>query len=353
MTNAAGRSAVAPLIFATLTARMLGGLSLDLPDALNAVWMCPLAGLILFLPFGFAVRLLERMGNDSPLENLRRRAPSAALTGCMLLFALLLLWDAASMLRLTAISCNVVSLSNVSLPLLILPLAVAVLIVARMGVEAIGNSARIWTLFLPIPMLFVALIQLGSYNPRWLSPVLGPGPAEILSGGVYCAGCMALLSLPWMIAVPDRCSRSLTRYVALAAVASSIILLLLQMLCPAQIDGGLTRIARVELLLSNGRMRLSPQMVTNLLWFGSMLYLTGAESASAVSFLRRALPGPPRWLWVALAAACALVLPIFNPAWLRAYPSRAGLMFVISGSALALLMLLSLPAKGGARNARA
>lgn len=347
MKQAPGRSACAPLISVALATRMFWGLSIDYPYALNALWMCPLVGLVFALPLVFAIDRAGKLGNGSPLENLCGRAPRGAMAAFGALFALPLIWDAAASVRLTASSSNIIALNNATIFGLSLPLALCVFAVVLLGMEATGFSARIWLKFLPLLLLIVILVQLRSYNVAWLAPILGDGAASILDGGVYCAGCMALLSLPWMVAVPDRNCHSLLRYIAFPALATVALLVAQQMLCPVQLRSALTRAARIEFLLGNGRIHLSPQMAVNGLWYGSLLHLMSAESTAASAFLARAFPRVPTWVWAALIATLILVLVTWNPLWLKQYLQWMGVTFVSIAAVLALLMLLALTGKGG------
>ena len=333
-----GKSQAACMIAVALTTRMFWGLSLDIPFALNAVWMCPLVGLVIYLPLAFAADQMGKHGSGSPLDNLSHCVPGGIILAMELFFALLLLWDGAATVRLAASSSNVIALSDVSVPVLSLPLAIMAGIVTLLGIEAEGNSARIWLKLVPLLLLIIFIVQLRSYNAGWLTPILGDGVGSILDGSIYCAGAMALLSLPWLIAVPDRNDRGLLRYTAFAAAATSAMLISEQMLCPAQIRSALTRAARIELVLSNGRLMLSPQLVVNILWYGSLLHLISTQATSASAYLTRAFPGAPGWIWALAVFAVMLLLPGWNPMAMRTYLQWVGMLFVAIGVALALLL---------------
>ena len=342
-----GRSIAAPMIAVSLATRMFWGLSIDFHYALNALWMCPLVGLALFAPLALAVDQSARLGNGSPLDNLSRTPPRPLVWALEGLFALMLLWDAAATVRLTASSSNVIALSNITVQVLSLPLVLAAFFIVLMGIEAEGLSARIWLKLLPVLFLVVLLVQLKSYNIGWLAPILGDGVESILSGGVYCAGCMALLTLPWLIAVPDRNSHGLFRYAALPALATALLLATQQMLYPVLINSIFTRAARIELVLANGRIMLSPQLVVNVLWYGCLLHQIAAEVTAASAYLTRIAPKAPLWVWAALTALVVLILPAWNPPPLIAYLQWAGLMFIIIGGMLSLLLLVTLVGKEG------
>lgn len=342
MTLSPGRSAVAPLITLTLTMRIVCGLSLDMPDALNATWMCPLLGLVFFLPVCCVFSQMSGLDRGSPMDNLSKRMPGVVLIACKIIFTLLLALDAAAMVRLTASSCNVLSLNNEATPYQIVPLSLAIAFVVRLGLDALGNSARLWLKILAGLLLIVFILQLKGYDVYWLAPILGSGAAGILNGGIYCAGCMALLTLPWMLATPDRNQKGLTRYALLSALAASLMLISLQMLYPVQIGGTLTRAARIALLLCNGRLSLSPQLFLNMIWYGGMLYLIAAETTTGAALLRSSFPRARKWIWAPLVLLSSFLLPLINPKWFQEYPNHIGLMFIAIGAVLALMMIFAL-----------
>ena len=346
-TRTTGRGAAIPLIATAMIMRMYWGLSLDFPYPLNAAWLCPLVGLVIYLPFAFALRQTAVMGNSSPWENLSHRAPDAAMNVVAVGFALLLIYDAAATVQLTALSSNVLALNDVSPTLLILPLALVILCMVRLGADALGNSARLWLRVLPVFLIVILLVQYRNYRFGWITPILGGGTASILSGGVYCAGCMVLLSLPWLLALPDRYGGRLLPWVALSAVAAALLMLSQQLLIPAMTGVELNTSARIDLILNNGRMTLSPQIILDVLWFGNMLYLISAEAVTAAEFLRTIQPKTPIW---PLAAAVALIVGFAaakGGVWLRANPTFVCNLFAIIGAALALLLLLAIFRKRG------
>ena len=341
-TRTPGRSAALPLIGAAMTMRMYWGLSLDFHYALNAIWLCPVLGLIIYLPFAFALRQAAGLGNSSPWENLSRRAPGGVMNAAAAGFALLLIYDAAATVQLMALSSNVLALNDVSPMLLILPLALVILCVVKLGMDALGNSARLWLRVLPVFVIVILIVQSKSYRFGWLTPVLGGGMPGIVSGGVYCAGCMALLTLAWLLALPDRRAGGLLPCAALSAAATALLMLSQQLLNPPMMGTVLNTAARIDLILNNGRMTLSPQIIVDVLWFGNMLYLISAEAVAAAEYVRMIAPKIPVW---PLAAGVALVIGASaaqNGAWLRANPTVVCNLFAVIGAAFALLLLIAI-----------
>ncbi len=347
-TRVPGRSEALPMIATAMLMRMYWGLSLDFTDPYNAAWMCPLVGLAIYLPFAFALRQAARIGDSSPWENLAARVPAPAMHIAALAFALLLLWDAAAASGLTAISSNILALDDVSPRLLLIPLALVILCAVLLGAPALGNSARLWLRILPLFAVIILLVQLGNYKIGWLTPILGGGIPSIVSGGIYCAGCMALLSLPWLIALPDRHRGGLLPWAVAAAAATGPLMLTQQSLIPAMIKADFTVASRIDLILNNGRMTLSPQIILDVLWFGNMLYLIATEAVTAAELLRTIVPRVPVW---ALAAGCALAVAAvsaWSGEWTQAGRAVALNLFAIIGALLAGLLLMALMRRRGA-----
>ena len=346
-TRTPGRSAALPLIATAMIMRMYWGLSLNFPYPLNAIWLCPILGLIIYLPFALALRQAVMLGNSSPWENLAHRAPRPVILAAAILFALMLAYDAATAVRLTALSSNVLALNDVSPLLLILPLALVIFCAVKLGMDAMGNSARIWMRVLPIFLIVILIVQSKSYCFGWIAPILGGGLPSILSGGVYCAGCMVLLSLPWLLALPDRHRGGMLPYAALSAGAAALLMLSQQLLIPAMTGVELNTAARIDLILNNGRMTLSPQIILDVLWFGNMLYLISAEAVTAAEFLRMILPKIPIPALAAIAALAIGAAAVWNGALLRANAAVVCNLFALIGAALALLLLTAILGKRG------
>lgn len=99
-----------------------------------------------------------------------------------------------------------------------------------------------------------------------------------------------------------------------------------------------TRAARIELILSNGRMSLSPQLILDVLWFGGLLHLLSAESVGAAAYLQRMLPRLPRWLLTLLVTSAVAAGAIFNPPWLKASSAITSVQFVLIGAIFAFVL---------------
>ena len=102
MKYAPGRSAALPLMFIAIVTRLFCEMALLYPAAHNAAWLCPIAGLILYLPFAFALQRAAALGNDSAWGNLESRLPRFLSALILLILGTLLLLDASAMTDIAA-----------------------------------------------------------------------------------------------------------------------------------------------------------------------------------------------------------------------------------------------------------
>lgn len=342
-----GRSAAAALISASVMARMFWGLSVDYPIALNAVWLCPLIGFALCLPLIFSIKQASKLASQGIWQNLTCHLPHMVQKMLNGLLALMLLYDAAVTVRLTASSSNIIALGDVTVHFLIVPLGFVACILVLLGSDAAGHSARIALRILPIFLLILFAVQVKHYHFAWLTPLLGSGAQSLISGGIYCAGNLALLSLVWLPALPDRNHHSLFPYLFFPCICVSLALACLHMGFPVMPDANFTHAARIELILSNGRMSLSPQFLLNILWYGGLLYLLAANVLGAAVYLRNVFSRLPLWILAIAEALLISIVAVFNPHWLQNSQMVTRLYFPIVGGILALCMILEFIRKRG------
>lgn len=342
-----GRSSAGALLMAAAMMRMFWGLSVDYPVALNATWICPLLGFVISLPLILSISVTSKMAAHGSWQNLTNQLPVSMRMLPGVLFALILLYDAAVTARLTASSSNIIALGDVTVHYLILPLAFVICALVLMGPDAAGHSARIALRILPLFGLILLAVQLKHYRFAWLTPVLGNGVKSILAGAVYCAGSLALVSLIWLCALPDRNSHSICRDLFAACLTVSFAFVCLHMSYPVMPDSDSTRAARIELILSNGRMSLSPHLLLNILWYGGLLYLLAADVLGAASYLHDLLPHLPLWVLAAVITLILSVTAVFNPLWLQNSQKFTQLYFPIIGTIVAICMLAQFIRKRG------
>lgn len=343
-----GRSAALPLMFIAIVTRLFCEMALIDPAAHNAAWICPLAALILYLPFAFALKRAAALGNDSAWGNLVRGLPRLLAVLIPILFALLLLMDASAMLRIAAdtASFNIGDKAAITLEL---PLMLLLGLMVLLGPDAAGHNARISLFILGALLLILALSQLSIYRFGWIFPILGSGLADVLTGALRCAGHMALLSLLWLFAIPDRARSTPLLWGSAAGLLAALLLLGLHMLSPSFVGTQLLLPARLEILLNNGRVPISLQLVYLVLWYGGLLHLISTEAVAAACIVRRLIPGMRLWL-VALIEALAVFLAAENAAVQAFIHGNASVWLY---PAVGLLMILALAiaglSKGGGR----
>lgn len=343
-----GRSAASAMVFAGITARIFCGMAAQYPAAHNAAWLCPLLGLIFCTPLALTLKYAGDLGGDSPWNNLAQKCPTWLMSAAATVLALLLLADCSAFMGLTASTANFTALSDVSFFWLILPLSVLVFAVVLSEQDAEGNSVRIWLKILPLLFIIIGTVQFKSYHPAWLAPILGGGTSAIAQGSLYCSGWTSLLLLSWLTAVPDRGKNRPLRPVLFAHLAASILLLFLLMLCPALVKTNLSQMARVEIILNNNRVSHVLQMLTTLIWFGSLLHLIAIEALSAASLLASCLPKAPRW---SIALVCSIASTAVSLCGMEESACIGGLypyLYIVVSGLLGLLMLISIvKTKGG------
>lgn len=349
MSISSGRSAASAMVFAGITARNFCGMAAQYSNAYNAAWLCPLLGLVFCTPLALTLKYAGDMGGDSPWRNLANKCPAWLMNAIGTLFALLQLADCATFMGLTASTANFTALSDVSFIWLILPLAVLIFAVVLSGQDAEGNSVRIWLKILPLLFIIVCAVQFKSYHPAWLAPIFGGGAPAIAQGALYCGGWTSLLLLPWLTAVPDKGKNRPLRPVLFAHLAASMLLLFLQMLCPSLIKTNLSQMARVEIILNNNRVSHVLQMLTTLIWFGSLLHLIAIEALSAASLLANCLPKATRW---SIALVCTVASTALCLCGAGESVNIIGLyryLFIVVGGLLSLLMFIAFVKTKGAK----
>ena len=347
MKYAPGRSATLPLMFIAIVTRLFCEMALLFPDAHNAAWICPIAGLILYLPFAFALHRAAALGNDSAWGNLESRLPRVLSALIPIVFALLLLLDASAMTDIAASTASF-SIGDKATITLELPLAALLALMVLLGPDAAGNNARIGLYILGFLLIIIALTQIPIYRTGWITPILGGGIPSILTGALRCAGSMALLSLAWLFAVQDRARLGPVVWGAAAALLAAMLLLGLQMISPTFVGTELLRPSRLEIILNNGRVAISLQFVYLIAWYGGFLHLISTEAVTAACVVRRLLPGLKMWI-VALAEAVAVFLISGSEHIQAIIDSIVSIWFFPMIGLLLLVSMSAAFAKGGKR----
>lgn len=252
----------------------------------------------------------------------------------------LLAFDASNNAHLLSNTANVMALGEVPMWLVVLPVTLLAFVCAIFGMEACGRSAQIWIrIMLPLLAIMV-IVQFRNYRTEWLTPLLGGGTSAIFDGSVRSAGYILLLSLPWLICTEDRCHKNIGFFAMLGAFAAAGMLAILSMLSPALIHTTLSRSARIELVLSNGRVHLMLQLLMVVIWLVNLLHLLNAECSSAVAFLKTAFPNIPNWTFAAFATVCIYLCAATGIAIRQSVASAFGLLLYPFLCFFCLMMIL-------------
>lgn len=341
MSEMPGRSAAVAMVSAALAARLFWGAGIDQTSALNASWMCVAGSLLLSLPLVLALSCAAKLGNDGAWQNIAARSPRAMGLLFECVFAALLLLDAAANARLMANTANAMSQNGKAIFQLLIPMALLGLFAAALGADAAGRISRLWLLAMPLLLGIVIAVQFKRFNWRWLTPILGTGPEKVANGTAYCAGCSAMLMLMWAIAVPDRTQSGALKALLLGTTLAAVLLALMQMLSPTDVINPPTHAARTDLLLSNGRVALSLQLLLAILWYGALLQLYAAETAVACCYLRLAFPKLKRGIICALAIIAITVLAMSRISYIGTTGLITRYLYIIVAAPIIIMMAIS------------
>ena len=290
---------------AAVLARLYYGLTVESPGSPGGAWLSALLGMGLALPAVHWARPLGRQGG--------------ALIPLLLALTAV---DAASVMEGTAFSESFLAFSHVAVPVLMLPLALAALRVTLLGGNAIGSAARVWMRALSVLMAVVVACQWPWYRPAWLMPLLGDGPAAVLRRGVQSAGWISMLAMGTMSLCekPPRAGR-VTVCLALSAGVAAVLIALRLMMAPQLAGAVLSRSARVDALLTNGRAPLNLQLPMIVIWFMAMLHLLCFEGFLTAALLNRCFPRLNWGLCCAVTVAGVYAMAAFGfreTTWLAA-----------------------------------
>ena len=190
-----------PLAFAAVTTQLLMGIFLDLPWLYNAGWLSALGAVILCAPLGLALdRVTRACPRGSVAAALEERAGRLIARPVFALLCLICVYETAAASRVLCNTVRHVALAEASAISLLLPLLLAAMLCACFGGQAVGGAARVWLRVMPVLLVIAILLQLRSFRPAWLAPVLGPGTEMLASGTVSASGWLSLCALVWLCA---------------------------------------------------------------------------------------------------------------------------------------------------------
>ena len=330
-------------IVLAVTARIISGIAIDMPELYCASWMSALLGGMLALPMAFSVAQLRARCQESPIQCL-----SAANQWLARLLALVLAavaaFDTTVTVRRICHSVDYIDLGM--LPqwmLLVSQLLLGLWALWRNG-DAIGFAARLWNRLLFLLLVIVLVLQWKEYRPAWLTPILGDGIGSILDGALRVAGWLSLGIglLLFSTRESNGSKRALhpVRLVLLCAGISALLLLIHNMMTPPLIYGNLSfRYFQLDALLSNGRTGLSLQFPVLVIWFISLLTLLLFDSFICASMLQVCFPKARGGVCILLTAALTAILLKCNVYSQRNVLFVSRWMFAIQTTVLLFTML--------------
>lgn len=277
-----------------ISARVVCGTLIDMPELLNAGWIAAILGALFALPPMIAVRCCKQNSVQ----------PSKLICG---VFCAIAICDAAVASSSIADSASYMALNTTPAVYLMFPQLALCLFCLRLNGDALGTSAGIWRRILPWLLLIVIFLQAKDYRPEWLTPILGPGIPTILSGALRIAGWFTLPVGLYLIAEPGIAGKpSLLRPLKTLGISSGfaiLICLIFSMTTPAITDSNLyTRAFRLDALLANGRTGLAQQLPSIALWYLGLFYALLFDLFIAVAMLQRIRPDWNRHtcIWITL-----------------------------------------------------
>lgn len=346
-------ASAASLIGVSLAGRLLSGLLIDSPALGGSVWICLIAGTIPVVPLAL---LLNRMRRAGKSESILRSLPAPAARAAALLLAPVFAFDASVAVIMAATSASFAAIDSVTTFYLLLPLCALCLWCLSFNGDSMGSSARLLGRMLVGIAAVIALVVLPDYVPAWLTPVLGPGAPELVTGSARTAGWLSLALPVLLICEKGSCAKPASfRSVRALLVPTSIVLilsLLQSMLAPVLLSPeSAGRTARLSVLLANGRISLSLQLPLLILWFICLFYqmLSGAFLCAAMLQTLR-----PSWSKRTCSALAVLSIAALS---LSSLPKRAGnlaaapVFYALISLLIIVLFFIQRRQRGGAKHA--
>lgn len=306
-------SAVSSLARTAITARIVYGVLIDMPELLNAGWLSVLLGAVLALPIVLIVCALRKKASGE----IPKAAHPVLFRMVCAVFFIITVCDSAAILSAISGSVSYMALNSIPSAYLLIPTSIVCAWCLLRNGDAIGTSAGIWNRFLPWLLGIMLLLEFKSFRPAWLTPVLGPGIPTLFSGAVRCGGWFALSSALYLIAEPGKHQKSRNLEPLKTLVVSSALSLLIcmmhSMMTPAITDPALTlRSFRIDTLLANGRSTLALQLPSISLWFTSLLFLLLMDSFTSAALLERIFPSLDRLSSPIISVLMTVLLSFFQ-----------------------------------------
>lgn len=344
-------SVARPLIFATVSARLIMGVFLDMPWLYNAGWISALAALVLCVPLGMLADRFTRLSGPGDiagaLEREAGKAPTRIICGALCLLAI---YETAVTARVLSNTVRHVALSEASAISLLLPLLIVAMLAAYFNGLALGSAARIWVKIIPFLLLIVILLQMKSYHAAWLTPVLGPGAEVLATGAVSASGWLSLTAMIWLCAEKDDHAASLRTPVLgpvlITGIYCALVLALLAMMSPPSVRTDLTRTYQLDKMLANGRASQASQLPLIILWYNSLIFTVSTNLFLGAKLMQLTIPKLDGRLAVLFAGVAAGTAAMFGLAEQGTTVELSQWLFALVGALFAVLLLLPV-LKGG------
>lgn len=268
ITNSAARYIALFLI----AIRTFAALTVDGHKFQNSGWLCVIAGLLLSFPL---LSIFDRLQWNS-------NRPGARIISVVI--ALYMAYEAAALSR---VLINSISYSNLqrapSVLLSLIIYAAGFYTVVKNG-RGIGNAHKIWAILFIVLFLIISVASANDFRPKWLFPVLGPGIAHILKGGIKAAGIISSGALILCLSEGKK-AHDCRNSALLGASIAMLLCLYWSMMTPMQLSHHTNRLTGIEILLANGRTSLAVLTPMTIVWFmGLAAAVTGCCFTCALFF---------------------------------------------------------------------
>ena len=303
------RRSCAALAYLSIGARMLFAVQIDSPELLNAGWISVILSGILTLPVVLCMDYIERVRHTSAVDHL------SSVWGriyCAVV-ALFMVYETGNGISILASSASYMSLTDTLHPVLICVCALVCVLGCTAGVQAVAGTAIISARLLGAVIVIAFLIQLNSFNIRWMTPVLGPGLPTITSFVPGLCGMMTTFIPIWLLKEHDETKPNpLTKMLVVTVVLLVALVVLFGMLMPPMQSGPISRLFNLDRLLSNGRTPQTLQILTVPIWYLTLVIsicfmLLGATHALLITF-----PKLNRVVAILVLIVIAICVPFLN-----------------------------------------
>ena len=259
----------------------------------GSAWISVLAAVLLFAPVGGALIAMRKMDPSHLPEEALEAAGGRwgrRLVGVM--FAVVLIYDAGAVVSLMSGTAKYVAMPEANRILIRAVTAAAATVAVLMGAAAAAGAAVLWRRLTAVLIVLLIGTQMRYFRPEWLSPLFGPGIAEIGKNAIPAAGMLTLSAGGWLMLEPehDRKGSALLRCIVRSGLIASALSLMFGMLVPGMLEETPTRSFRIGRLLANDRAGLTLEMPYVVLLYSGMYTMLVFELAASVKAIGLIFP---------------------------------------------------------------